>query len=135
MAMDDVTNPMHRVGVVPPPPDNDLLALLQRPRHKDAKIQWQAHDMNEPLWRARMRVPVRRRTEVLARWRDGAGVAREEGARRGGRGGVERIGWREDGGRTAYAAVEEVEVKGKEDGAHVEERRVRRVWGASTRDR
>ncbi|KAJ7913448.1 hypothetical protein B0H13DRAFT_1873879 [Mycena leptocephala] len=53
--------------------------------------------MDEPLRRARVRVPVRRRAEVLARWRDGAGVAREEGAQRGGRGGVE-CGCRRRGG-------------------------------------
>jgi hypothetical protein len=88
--------------------------------------------MDEPLRRARVRVPVRRRAEVLARRRDGAGVAREEGARRGGRGGVERVGRREDSVRRRRGGGGEGRGRRR---AWVEERGVRRGRGAEDEGR
>ncbi|KAJ7922375.1 hypothetical protein B0H13DRAFT_2411179 [Mycena leptocephala] len=102
------------IRVIPIPPNDNLLTLLEHPSHKDTKHPLLTHRPLPPTpctsnarsssgpmrWTKRFGAPACAYPFVGARRYSLVGVmcwvAHEEGARRGGRDGVERVGQRED---------------------------------------
>ncbi|KAJ7845792.1 hypothetical protein B0H13DRAFT_2409245 [Mycena leptocephala] len=106
------------IRVIPIPPNDNLLTLLEHPSRKDTKHPLLTHRPLPPTPCA----SNARSSSGPMRWtkRFGAPACAYPfvGARRYSLVGVMVLGSARGSGRTAYAAVEEVEAKGEEDGAH-----------------